>query len=78
MLLTKPGLASLPRALRLSQKTMTLVKTNFAFTLAYNIAAGSLAITGHMSPLLAAVLMPLSALTVFLYTTLITNREGFA
>lgn len=78
VMLTKPGLESLPRALRLAEKTMALVRTNFAFTLAYNIAAGSLAVTGNMSPLFAALLMPLSALTVFLFTTLRTSREDFA
>lgn len=78
VLLTKPGLDSLPRALRLAQKTMSLVKTNFAFTLAYNVIAGALAISGNMSPLLAALLMPLSAFTVFLFTTFRTSRESFA
>lgn len=78
VLLTKPGLDSLPRALQLAQKTMTLVRRNFAITLAYNIVAGSLAIAGWMSPLLAAILMPLSALTVFLLTTWRTSRKDFA
>jgi len=78
VLFTQPGLSSLPRALRLAAHTMKLVKTNFAFTLAYNFVAGSLAIAGLMSPLLAALLMPMSALTVFLYTGWQTSRENFA
>ncbi len=78
ILLTKPGLSTLPRALCLARNTMKLIRTNFSFTLGYNLVAGSLAVTGHMTPLLAAVLMPLSALTVFAFTTWYVNREEFA
>jgi len=78
VLLTRPGLSSLPLALHLAQKTMRLVKTNFTFTLAYNLLAGALAISGNMSPLLAALLMPLSALTVFFFTSWQTNEGNFA
>lgn len=78
ILLTRPGLVSLLRALRLSRKTVSLVRTNFAFTLTYNVIAGTLALCGLMSPLLAAVIMPSSALTVFLYTNWRFQREDFS
>jgi heavy metal translocating P-type ATPase len=64
----QPGLNSLLDAVRLARKTMRIVRTNFAFSLVYNLIAGGLAISGMMSPLLAAVIMPSSALTVFLHT----------
>lgn len=73
LLLTRPGLGSLLEAVRLSRSTMQLVRTCFALTLAYNLLAGSLAVAGLMQPLFAALLMPLSALTVF---SLITWRTA--
>lgn len=65
---TKPGITSLPYLIQLARNTRRLVRINFLFTLSYNIFAGYLAVAGKMSPLLAAILMPLSALTVFLFT----------
>ena len=69
VLLTRPGLASLAEAVQLSRATGRLVRQCFAVTLAYNLLAGSLAALGLMQPLLAALLMPLSALSVFAYIT---------
>jgi heavy metal translocating P-type ATPase len=73
VVLTKPGLASLLETILLARETAKLVRMNFAFTLGYNVAAGALAIGGLMSPLLAAVLMPMSALTVFTFTQISTR-----
>lgn len=72
---TKPGLSSLIDVLKIAKNTHKIIRFNFAFTLFYNIAAGLLALTGMMSPLLAAVFMPMSALTVFLFTQWQTNKE---
>jgi heavy metal translocating P-type ATPase len=66
--LTSPGLGSLASAFRLARGSMRLMKFNFSFTLAYNILAGGSALAGEMSPLLAAILMPASACTVFAFT----------
>lgn len=66
--LTRPGLASLVTAIRIARRTARLMRMNFSFTLGYNLLAGGLALAGMMSPLLAAVLMPASALTVFAFT----------
>lgn len=66
--LTKPGLEPLVEAVRLARATMRLIRTNLALSLSYNVVAGSLALAGLMSPLIAAVVMPLSALTVFSFT----------
>ena len=41
---------------------------NFSISTFYNIIGASLAITGNLTPLAAAFLMPLSATSVFLYT----------
>lgn len=75
IVLTKPGLTRVATAIKLSKQAMKLVRRNFAFTLVYNFIAGSLAITGLMQPLVAAILMPMSALTVFLYTEWYSRRR---
>jgi cation transport ATPase len=41
------------------------VKRNFVVSLVYNLGAGIAAMTGAVSPLFAAVLMPASAFLVF-------------
>lgn len=65
---TKPGLEPLLAFLRIAAATRQTVRNNFAFSVSYNFLAGALAIVGWMTPLWAAVFMPLSALTVFLHT----------
>jgi len=65
---SKPGLDYVSGLFRLAHGTMVLIRRNFAFSLAYNVAAGALAISGHMTPLLAALFMPVSAFTVFAST----------
>jgi hypothetical protein len=43
---------------------VTEIRRNLKFSLAYNLIAGALAITGLIHPLIAAAVMPLSSLTV--------------
>ena len=45
---------------------MRVIKRNLAFSLAYNAAGATLAMTGSINPLVAALLMPASSLTVVL------------
>ncbi|MEZ4223695.1 MAG: heavy metal translocating P-type ATPase [Polyangiaceae bacterium] len=61
---TTPGLATLPGLFTGARRTLRVVKRNLGLSLAYNLVCASLAVTGNISPLLAAVLMPLSSLTV--------------
>ncbi|MBI3541888.1 MAG: HAD-IC family P-type ATPase, partial [Deltaproteobacteria bacterium] len=62
---TRPGLAPVVDLVRIAKETMATIHRNFAFSLLYNVAGGLAAATGHVSPLFAALLMPLSAFTVF-------------
>jgi Cu2+-exporting ATPase len=64
--LARPGLAPVVELLRGAGRTLGVIRRNLVFSLAYNVVAVSFAITGHMSPLLAAILMPLSSMTVVL------------
>lgn len=56
------SLCFLPRLLELAILRQRAVKRVFLFALAYNMGAVALSLAGHMSPLLAAILMPLSSL----------------
>lgn len=62
--LTRPGLAAVARLVEGARRTVGVIRRNLAFSLAYNLVGASLAIAGWIHPLLAAVLMPLSSITV--------------
>lgn len=61
---TKPGLRPVLELAVGARRTMRTIRRNMSFSLSYNIVAAVLAVTGHISPLIAAILMPLSSLTV--------------
>lgn len=58
------GPDAIAEAIRRARHALKIVKINIAIGIAYNIVGATLAITGHVSPLTAAILMPLSSLTV--------------
>jgi Cu2+-exporting ATPase len=58
-----PGLAPIRLALRSSRALAQVVRIDLGIALAYNALAISLALSGRMSPLLSAILMPASSLT---------------
>lgn len=62
--LTQPGLSAVVDVLRGSRRTLAVIRRNLAFSLGYNVIGASLSIAGLLSPLVAALLMPLSSLTV--------------
>lgn len=64
--LTKPGLSSLVELSDGSRRTMAIIRRGILFSLAYNVVGATLAVTGAITPLIAAVLMPASSLTVLL------------
>jgi Cu2+-exporting ATPase len=64
--LRRPGLAPLRELLLGARRTRAVVRRNLAFSLAYNVLFASLALAGLVTPLLAAILMPASSLTVVL------------
>jgi Cu2+-exporting ATPase len=64
--LARPGLEPVVELLNGARRTLGVIRRNLIFSLTYNVVAVSFAITGNMSPLLAAILMPLSSMTVVL------------
>ncbi|HVZ48373.1 MAG TPA: heavy metal translocating P-type ATPase [Gemmatimonadaceae bacterium] len=63
---TRPGLAPVVELIRGARRTRWTVRAGFAVSIAYNIAGAALAMTGRVDPLLAAVLMPASSISVVL------------
>jgi Cu2+-exporting ATPase len=61
---TEPGVLPVLEAVRGARLTLRAIHRGLAFSLAYNVVGVVLAMTGILSPLVAAVLMPLSSLTV--------------
>jgi Cu2+-exporting ATPase len=62
--LTTPGLEPLLRLHDGARRTMQVIRRNIAISLGYNVLGVALAMTGLISPLVAAIMMPLSSLTV--------------
>ncbi|MDO4228677.1 MAG: heavy metal translocating P-type ATPase metal-binding domain-containing protein [Capnocytophaga sp.] len=63
----------LKRFLDLSEKSIRIIKGSFMLSFLYNIVGISFAVLGLLSPLVAAILMPLSSITIVLFTTISTN-----
>ncbi|ACU06623.1 Type cbb3 cytochrome oxidase biogenesis protein CcoI; Copper-translocating P-type ATPase [Flavobacteriaceae bacterium 3519-10] len=55
-----------------AKDAMTIVKMTFAISFFYNIIGLSFAVTGNMSPLFAAIIMPLSSISVVIFTSVAT------
>ena len=53
-----------------------VVKWSYVFSLFYNLIGLSFAITGHLQPLVAAILMPLSSISVVVLVTVATSLKG--
>jgi Cu2+-exporting ATPase len=68
--LLRPGLAPLVDLVHGARRTLGVIRRNILFSLVYNLAAATLAVAGVINPLLAAILMPASSLTVLLVARL--------
>jgi Cu2+-exporting ATPase len=61
---TEPGVAPVVEAVRGARLALAAIHRGLAFSLGYNVVGVVLAMSGVLSPLVAAILMPLSSLTV--------------
>jgi P-type Cu+ transporter len=62
-------LSLLPRVLQFSKSTVRIIIASFGLSFAYNVIGISLAASGQLSPLVAAILMPLSSITIVAFST---------
>lgn len=58
------SLTALPQAVRAARRTMRVVRQNFALAVGYNILAVPLAVSGVVTPLIAAIAMATSSILV--------------
>ncbi|MGV9004563.1 heavy metal translocating P-type ATPase [Flavobacterium sp.] len=65
--------AKIPFFLRYAKNAMRTIYFSFGISLAYNLVGLSFAVTGHLSPLVAAIIMPLSTVTIVSFVTLMSN-----
>jgi Cu2+-exporting ATPase len=63
---TRDNLQAVPQTLTIARKAAALVKQNFGLAIIYNMVAIPLAITGHVTPLIAALAMSSSSILVTL------------
>ena len=69
-------LEALDGYLKASRKAVNIIKYSFVLSFLYNAVGLFFAVTGQLSPVVAAILMPLSSLSVVGFTTLATSWVG--
>ena len=72
--LATPGISNIAKLFIISKETMKVVKRNLVLSLIYNSLSVYAAFTGLISPLIAAIIMPLSSLTVLVSTLIGTKK----
>jgi len=65
--------AQLVRFIRFSRISLNIVKASYCISVVYNIVGLTFAVQGLLSPVLAAILMPLSSVTVVAFVTFSTR-----
>ncbi|GMQ29358.1 heavy metal translocating P-type ATPase [Algoriphagus confluentis] len=75
-ILDASSFSRIPNFLSFAQSSRTIIKLSFGLSFLYNIISLSLAVQGLLSPVLCAILMPASSISVVLFTTLATNLMG--
>lgn len=63
----------LPAYLKFTQTSRNIIKASFGLSFTYNLFGVYFAVQGLVSPLFCAILMPISSISVVVFTTVITN-----
>lgn len=72
-ILDSSQLKNIPTYLKFAKSSLKIIHLNFLISFFYNFVGLSFAVQGMLSPLIAALLMPLSSISVVLIATLATN-----
>ena len=67
----------IPDFLYLSKKSVHLIIVAFIISFAYNIVGLAFAISGYLEPVVAAILMPISSVSVLLFATISTRLADY-
>lgn len=69
VILRADRVVDLGRVLKFSKSVVRVIRSAFLISAAYNLAGISIAASGRLSPIVCAILMPLSSVTVVLFAT---------
>lgn len=76
------SLSRMNKFIDFSKSSITIIKLSFGLSLVYNIVGLGFAVAGQLSPLVAAILMPLSSISIMVFTTagthIIAKKMGLA
>ncbi len=67
----------IPLFLAFAKDSRNIIKVSFALSFLYNIVGLTLAVQGLLSPVICAILMPVSSISVVIFTTLATNAVAW-
>lgn len=73
--LLTPGLEALPTLLTLGTETMRVIRRNLIISLSYNVVSVLFVFAGAITPLVAAIIMPVSSLSVLVSTFIGTKTQ---
>jgi Cu+-exporting ATPase len=72
----------IPALLKLAKRGRTVINISFVISILYNLVGLTMSVQGKMNPMIAAILMPASTLTIVLITTgtssIIASRLGLS
>ncbi|MFK7953391.1 MAG: heavy metal translocating P-type ATPase metal-binding domain-containing protein [Ekhidna sp.] len=75
-ILQSQNILKIPSILQYSKQIIRIVFIAFGLSFLYNLVGLSFAITGHLTPLVSAILMPISSVTVVGFVTLMASWKG--
>lgn len=70
------SLEKMHKLVSFSRSAFRIILFSFAISLIYNLTGLAFAVTGHLSPLVAAILMPLSSVSVMAFTNIATRIKA--
>ena len=75
-ILKADSFSKLPQFFGLASLGKRIIYACFAISLLYNLVGLGFAVTGHLEPVVAAILMPLSSISIVIFTTITTRYLG--
>lgn len=69
-------LKNLDQFIQFGKISMNIILASFGLSLMYNLTGLGFAVTGHLSPLVAAIIMPLSSISVMVFTSVTTRLKA--
>lgn len=72
-ILDAENIVELAKYLKLSKKSMKVIKWSFTLSICYNIIGLYYALTNQLSPLVATIIMPISTISIVSFVTVMSN-----